>query len=225
MSAENILKSEKVLVTGSASGIGFATTQKFLKEGYEVWGIDKDPTAIDHPLFHMIVCDVRNELPSLPPMDIVINNAGTTVEKDAISVNLEGYIKVAEKYAMSPSVHSLVNVGSISGRTGLDRIRYCSSQGGRIAITKHLAIRLANANKTRVNCVSFGAVHSNLEPLLYQDSEKYRAVADENLLKKWIEPQEAAEWIYFVAVVNKSMTGQDILIDNGEEANYNWIEA
>ena len=37
-------------------------------------------------------------------------------------------------------------------------------------------------------------------------------------LKKWATPEEAAEWTYFISVVNKSMTGQDIIIDNGESS-------
>ena len=35
--------------------------------------------------------------------------------------------------------------------------------------------------------------------------------------------QEIAEWVYFIATVNKSMTAQDIIIDNGELNNYHFI--
>ena len=38
----------------------------------------------------------------------------------------------------------------------------------------------------------------------------------ETLLPKWATVEEMAEWTYFLAVVNQSMTAQDILIDNGE---------
>ena len=73
--------------------------------------------------------------------------------------------------------------------------------------------------------ISPGAVLTNLEPELYKDKKLVKAVAKENLLKKWIKPTEIALWIYFVAVMDKSMTGQDILIDNGEVANFNFIES
>ena len=36
-------------------------------------------------------------------------------------------------------------------------------------------------------------------------------------------PEEIAEWTYFIAVVNKSMTAQDILIDNGESSAAKFI--
>ena len=35
--------------------------------------------------------------------------------------------------------------------------------------------------------------------------------------------EEMAEWTYFLAVVNKSMTAQDVLIDNGEIAKANFV--
>ena len=66
---------------------------------------------------------------------------------------------------------------------------------------------------------------TGLEPKLYAHKELVDAVANENLLNKWITPEEAAEWVYFVSVKNKSMTGQVILIDNGEQAKYNFVES
>ena len=215
----------RVIITGTSSGIGKETAKLFIKRGYEVHGIDIQPSTIGVGLYYHHQNDVRNELPDIENPTIVINNAGTIEEQDAVDVNLLGYINVAEKYCYQPCVKSVVNVGSISGRVGLDTPRYAASQGGRIAFTKHLAIKLGKLYHTRVNSVSFGAVLTGLEPKLYAHKELVDAVANENLLNKWIMPEEAAEWIYFVAVINQSMTGQDILIDNGEEANYNFIES
>ena len=42
-------------------------------------------------------------------------------------------------------------------------------------------------------------------------------------LKRWAEPSEIAEWVYFVAVVNLFMTGQNLLIDGGEAGASNFI--
>ena len=51
----------------------------------------------------------------------------------------------------------------------------------------------------------------------------WEQVMNEVLLPKWATAEEIAEWIYFVAVVNKSMTAQDIIIDNGELANAHFV--
>lgn len=220
----------KILITGTSSGIGKATAEKFIKEGNEVIGIDIKESTINLPLelkhrYRHYVADVsiKEHLPYLEDIEVIINNAGTIDEDKAIAVNLEGYINIAEKYAFQPRIKSVINVGSISGIVGLDTPKYAASQGGRLAYTKNLAIRLGHKYKARVNSISPGAVLSGLEPHLYKHTNLVQAVADENLLKKWIEPKEIAEWLYFLAVVDRSMTGQDILIDNGEVANYNFI--
>lgn len=212
-----------ILITGTSSGIGKETAKRFLLEGDTVYGLDCKGATIEHPNYFHFICDVgeKESLPELEGINIIVNNAGTIEEEDAIKTNLLGYINVGEKYAFQPTVECVVNVGSISGRVGLDTPCYSASQGGRIAYTKNLAIRL----KKPVNLVSFGAVLSGLEPYLYEQPNLVEAVARENLLNKWIMPEEAAEWVFFVATRNHSMTGQDILIDNGEEAKYNFIKA
>lgn len=222
----------KILITGTSCGIGKATAELFLAKGHLVYGIDVKPSTINHSDYTHWVGDVSIPC-SLPnygqfgfkDFDIVINNAATGNESLAIKVNLEGYIIIAEKFANHPGIKCVINVGSISGRSGLDGARYAASQGGRISYTKNLAIQLGNDYKARVNCISFGAVMTEFEPELYKNPVLVKAVEDENLLKKWIQPEEAAKWIYFVAVEDNCCTGQDILIDCGEEANYNWIEA
>lgn len=217
----------KVIITGTSGGIGKATANMFLRMGHTVVGLDIKEGAIIHDKYHHYQCDVSKaeELPEIDGASIIVNNAGTIEEEDAIATNLVGYINVAEKYAFRDYVESVVNVGSISGRVGLDYPLYSASQGGRIAYTKNLALRLGKFNKAKVNCVSFGAVWTGLEPDLYKNKKLVDAVANESILKKWIRPTEAARWIYFVAAINESMTGQDILIDNGEEANYNFIDS
>ena len=55
------------------------------------------------------------------------------------------------------------------------------------------------------------------------ESEIPDEVLNETLLHKWASSEEIAEWVYFITVINKSMTGEDILIDNGEMLKSNFI--
>lgn len=214
----------KVLITGTSSGIGRATALKFLSEGFDVVGFDIKPASIYEDRYTHYTVDVSkaNALPDIANISCIVNNAGTVDEDRAIDVNLNGYINVAEKYAFMPSVKSVVNVCSISAHLGHDMPRYSASQGGRLSYTKNLA-RRAGAKGVRVNSISPGATLSGLEPHLYEHQELLDKIADETVLKKWIMPEEIAEWIYFVSVVDKSMHGQDVVIDNGECSKHKWI--
>lgn len=219
----------KVLITGTSSGIGQATAKLFLKRGYDVVGLDILDATFASPQYTHYVCDVSKPetLPDIQDVEYLINNAGTIEEDISIPVNLEGYVNVVNKYGWgNESIKSILNIGSISGVVGLDTPLYAASQGGRISYTKNLAINFTNKfKKVPINILCFGAVMTGLEPKLYAQQDLVDAVADQNMLKKWIMPDEAAEWTYFMSVVNKSMCGQSILVDNGEAANFEFIEA
>ena len=216
----------KVLITGTSSGIGEATARLFLDMGHKVIGIDRKTATIKDSNYTHWIVDVRdkNNLPYYSDIDILVNNAGTVDPEESIDTNLRGYINITEKYAFQKHIKAVVNVCSLSARAGLENGYYSASQGGRVAYSRHLAMVLGKKYGATVNCISPGAVFTNLEPELYDNPKLMKAVAEENIFKKWIMPEEIAQWIYFVSVINKSMTGQDILIDAGEEANYNFIE-
>lgn len=220
---------KNVLITGTSSGIGKATAELFLERGYFVYGLDILSSTIEHKNYTHYVCDVSipSTLPDIKDVNYLINNAGTIEEDDSIAVNLEGYVNVVNMYGWgNDSIESILNIGSISGVVGLDTPLYAASQGGRISYTKNLAINFTNKfKKVPINILCFGAVMTGLEPKLYCNQELVDAVANENMLKKWIMPDEAAEWVYFMSVVNKSMCGQSILVDNGEAANFNFIDS
>ena len=58
---------------------------------------------------------------------------------------------------------------------------------------------------------------------LYEHKELLDKISNASVLKKWLEPEEAANWIYFIAVTDSSMHGQDVIVDNGECSKHNWI--
>ena len=55
------------------------------------------------------------------------------------------------------------------------------------------------------------------------DNEAWKEIIDMTPLRKWATPEECAEWIYFLTVINESCTGQDIIIDNGEFYNHTFV--
>lgn len=215
----------KILVTGTYTGIGKATAMKFLAEGHEVHGIDIKSTSIEHSKYAHHIADVSNpsELPDIADVDVLVNNAGTDYEPAVMAVNAMGYFYVAEKYAVRNfNIKALVNVCSISATSGIEPPLYVMSQGARLAYTRNLALRLSHRG-VLVNGIIPAGVYTPLNDWLIGDSELMQKVINETLLKKWSDPSEAADLIYFLTVVNKSIQGQFIPIDNGESAHCNFI--
>ena len=212
----------KIVITGSSSGIGKAIALKFLSEHHSVIGIDVLPATIKHKNYSHIVADICGELPEIADVEILINNAGVQDSGRDIDVNLKGTIAVTEKYAVTPSIKSVVFIASASAETGSEFPEYAASKGGMVAYMKNVALRIAKWGATS-NSLSPGGVLTPLNQHVIDDPDLWQKVMDETPLKKWASPEEIAEWTYFVAVINKSMTAQNILIDNGEAAKANFV--
>lgn len=213
-----------VIITGASKGIGLATAKKFLSEGHVVYGIDILPSTIIHKRYCHLVADVRNAtgLPGIASPNILINNAGVQNSGDDIAVNLQGVINCTEKYGMQHSIQSIVNLASVSAHNGAEFPEYCASKGGVLAYTVNTAKRVAKYGAT-CNSLSFGGVLTELNDPVVHDTNKWQQIMDLTPLKKWATPEECAEWIYFISTKNKSMTAQDIIIDNGETQNAKFI--
>lgn len=218
----------RVVITGTSQGIGLATAIKFLDNNHEVIGLDiqEKPAELNkYRRYIHCVCDVsvKQLMPIVEDVDILINNAGVQDERLNLSVNLVGTVNATELYGLQPNIKSILNVTSVSAHNGAEYPLYTASKGGVLSYTKWLAQEVAKYGAT-ANSISPGGVVTPMTRDIWDDSEKRAAVLHETLLGKWAKAQEIAEWIYFVSVVNKSMTAQDIIIDNGETAKFNFIQ-
>ena len=214
----------KILVTGASRGIGKAIALKFLSLGYEVIGMDKAPSSIEENNYTHIVHDIRDkDFPVIEGTSILINSAGTfTYDEEDIEVNLLGVMAVCEFYAESPSVKSVLNIASSSARNGAEFAYYAASKGGLVTYTKNLALRLGKRGAI-ANTLSPGGVLTESNAHVLDDESKRKEAIGESLLSKWATVEEIAEWAYFLTAVNRSMTGEDILVDNGEMLKSNFV--
>lgn len=212
-----------VFISGTAGGIGGATARLFLEKGDIVFGVDKKESLIRHERYHFIRQDIREPLPEdLPPAEILIYAAGTIDESEAIDVNLEASIHLHEQLSKSKSLRSVLFIASASARNGSEFPYYVASKAGLVGYMKQQALSLAKRGVT-CNSISPGGVVTDLNRHILDSEELYRAVKAETLLGKWAEPREIAELAYFMTVINRSITGEDILIDNGEMLKSNFI--
>ncbi len=212
----------RVLVTGTSQGIGRAISEKFLSSGHTVYGLDILDGTINNANYIHFKTDVLGTLPEIENLDIVINNAGVQASGKDIDVNLKGSIRVTEKYAIQPNIKSVLFIASASARSGSEFPEYVASKGGLVSYMKNVALRVAKWGATS-NSLSPGGVTTDLNLRVMTDKEKWQQIMNETLLPKWASAEEIAEWAYFVTVINKSMTAEDLLIDNGEFAKSNFI--
>lgn len=208
-----------VFISGSSRGIGLATARVFLKRGFRVFGFDLLPPGMEHPDYHHLISDVSHP-ESLPEMEesanILVSNAGVQDSGKDIDVNLKGSIRFAEKYAFQDSIRSVLFIASASAHSGAEFPEYSASKGGVIAYMKNAAIRLAKFGAT-CNSLSPGGVTTELNRPVMEDPVLWDRIMELTPLKRWASPEEIAEWVFFLTAVNRSCTGQDILIDNGEK--------
>lgn len=213
----------KVLITGTSQGIGKAIAELFVAEGHDVIGVDRaDATVADDKYIHLRY-DIRDldNMPEIPDVEILINNAGTQNEDD-IEINLSSLIRFTEKYGIQKSIKSILNIGSASGHTGSEFPEYCASKGGVIAYTKNVALRVAQYGAT-CNSLDPGGVLTPLNDCVVNDPVLWKEIMDQTPLKRWATTEEIAAWAYFLTVDNRFCTGQSIIVDGGESINSRFI--
>ena len=215
----------KVVITGASSGMGLAAVKKFLNQGHEVVGIDilpmRDNEVCTNVNYAHYVANVSefDSLPDLDEVNILINSAGVYGSGRDIDINLKGLMNTTKKYALdNPQLRAVVNQASASAHLGTEYDEYVASKGGVIAYTKWTAKEIAKYGAV-CNSLSFGGVLTEVNAPVMNNQELWNQIMDLTPLKRWTTPEEAAEWIYFLAITNRSCSGQDIMIDNLESLN------
>ena len=209
----------KILVTGSSRGIGKAVALKYLELGHEVYGLDERLASIFHVNYHHYQVDIskKEDLPEIKNIEIIFNNAGKQNSEDDISNNLIGSINVTEKYGFNnPDIKSILFNASASAITGQEFPNYVASKAGLLGYMKNVAIRLASQQVT-VNALSLGGVLTESNNAVIEDKELFNKIMEVTPFKKWMSEEEVVDFVIFLTLTNKSMSGQNILVDNGEK--------
>lgn len=227
-----------VLITGGTRGIGFAVAKRFSEQDDIVTALySSDEEAAERarralPRVKFIRADVSDEeavkrvIEGLPALDVLVNNAGVALFRQVqdtslaewervLSVNAGGTFlccKHAVKKFLARGGGSIVNVSSVWGETGGScESVYSASKGAVIAFTKALAKELAPSG-IRVNCVSPGAVDTEMNARLSQ--EEREALEGEIPLGRMGRAEEIAEAVLFLSS-QEYITGQVLSVNGG----------
>jgi NAD(P)-dependent dehydrogenase (short-subunit alcohol dehydrogenase family) len=226
------------LVSGAASGIGLAVSDKLEHEGAVVVRSDI------HPIAGGIVCDVRDAsscaaavasaLGDHGRLDILANVAGIGISRtiqdldpaewrDIIEVNLTGTFLLSQSAlpALLETKGTIVNMGSVAGlRATPYNAAYCASKGGVIMLTKSMAIELAKAG-VRVNAVCPASVDT---PFLRgfelpEGADMSLLTRASSPMGRMIDPAEVAAAVAYLASDDAAtISGTTLVIDGAATA-------
>jgi len=241
------LNGRHAVVTGGASGIGFAIAQRLAGSGATVaiWDLDEaagrmaaaalsgSAVAVDVGDAASVASAVQATLQATPAIDILINNAGITgpndklwdypVEawKDVFTVNVHGVFHCCR--AVVPLMRArnygrIVNIASVAGKEGNPNASaYSASKAAVIGLTKSLGKELADTG-IRVNCVTPAAVRTPLFAQMTQQHVDY--MLSKIPLGRFGEPDEIAALVAWLATEECSFSTGAVFDLSGGRATY-----
>ena len=195
------LKNKKILITGATGGIGNCLVEKFysLKSEIVATGTNEEKLGslkkkypnIQVEKFKLDEHDkiekfIESADQKLNGLDVLVNNAGITLDNLSIRMTEENWKKVLDinltscflmsKYAIKKMLKKkygkIINITSIVGHTGnLGQANYSASKAGIIAFSKSLAIEYAKKN-INVNCVSPGFIKTEMTDKINEEFKK-----------------------------------------------------
>lgn len=242
------MNKKTALITGASRGIGKAIATALAQHGWDLiincrhsreeltalrdflqdqYHISCTAYLADAGVYEEVEVLCRNCLPSLPALDLVVNNAGIAYlgllsDMDihqwnaVIQTNLTSVFNIC-KHTVPLMVRQqsgkIINISSVWGQRGAScEVAYSASKGGVDAFTRALAKELAPSN-IQVNGISCGFIDTAMNQQL-SDSEK-QSLFQEIPAGRAGTPAEVAELVLTLAASNAYLTGQIIQLDGG----------
>jgi NAD(P)-dependent dehydrogenase (short-subunit alcohol dehydrogenase family) len=234
------LDGKVAIVTGAASGIGFATAQRFASEGARVviadLKSDKATAAAKSIGANAlgVACDVSDEsqveaavaqaIRQFGGLDIVVNNAGLMIFKPleeqtaddwrrVLSVDLLGaFYFVKQAFLHMRRGGSIINVSSIHAVETTPLVSaYAAAKAAVVSLTRSASLE-GQAKGIRVNAILPGAVDT---PMLWENPNVKSGLEqiDRGILGK---PEDIAAVVAFLAAdESEFVRGSALIVDGG----------
>ncbi|MEW6592188.1 MAG: 3-oxoacyl-ACP reductase FabG [Candidatus Hadarchaeota archaeon] len=236
------------LVTGSCRGIGKAIALELASKGFNIvvndLAVDEDAQktvdeikrmgrdsvfiGVDVSKYESVDKMVKESVEKLGRVDVLVNNAGITIDKLLVNMAPDQWQKVIDidltgvynctravlPYMIQQGGGKIVNVSSMSALDGaVGQANYAAAKGGIISFTKVIAREYAQYN-VLCNAIAPGFIKTRMTDAMPPGMFKDRLA--KNLLGRRGEPEEVAKLVRFLVTEADYITGQVININAGE---------
>ena len=243
-----LLDGKNVIITGASRGIGMGIARIFAEHGANVaftfssseapalelekelnsMGVKAKAYKSNAASFKDSEDLIAGVLEDFGGIDILINNAGITIDKllmrmgeedfdTVIEVNLKSVFnmtKAVQRTMLKQRKGSIINMSSVVGVKGnAGQANYAASKAGIIGFTKSVALELGSRN-IRCNAIAPGFIETEMTDKL--DEKTVEGWREAIPLKRGGSPEDVANACLFLASdLSSYITGQVINVDGG----------
>lgn len=247
------LEGKTAIVTGAASGIGRGIAVRLAEMGARIAVLDIDDAGAEATAISIrnsggtalaVACDVRSQqscrqavektLLSFHRIDLLCNNAGIIIRKDAVALSEQEWDSVLDvtlkgvymlSHEVLPSMirdggGSIINTGSgWSLKGGSKAVAYCAAKAGVVNLTRAMAIDHGK-DGIRVNCICPGDIDTPMLASechqLNEDPQQFMKEAANRPLQRVGTPEDVANAVLFLASdMARWITGACLVVDGG----------
>ncbi len=240
------LDNKIALITGGASGMGKRMTELFVEEGAYVIAADINKELLDavsqHDRVEGKVLNVMSEddwkkaveeiIADHGRIDILINNAGISSEKQIQDITIEDWdlmmrvnsfgpfagMKHVLPYMAKQQRGSVVNISSYTAMVGMGTNTYTASKGAVRSISRAASTQYGRFG-IRVTAVFPGVIKTPMTEKLSESSEVLQRLIQATPLQRLGTADDVALSVLFLASDDAAyITGAELVIDGGFSA-------
>jgi gluconate 5-dehydrogenase len=246
------LENKNVLVTGGGSGLGLAIAEAFVKNGSHVVVIGRDKQKLKHARSRLgsnaacisfdlteierIPALVRRIQVSSGDIDVLVNNAGINLKKDALAVSdheFEALVRLNQTavFALTREVAkrmtargsgNIIMISSMAAYYGIPKVvGYSATKAAVESMTRAMAVEWSPRG-VRVNCIAPGFIKTAMSSeALNNDPGRKKRVLDRTPIGRLGEPADIANAALFLASAqSKYITGVVLPVDGGNSIGF-----